>query len=196
MWPWEHVAVAYVAYSLGSRLAGRRVTGAAAVAVAFGALFPDLVDKPLSWVVGVLPGGRSLAHSLLVAVPVVLAVQLLGRDRRTGLVATAFSVGYLSHLPMDVLASGVLGGEFDTGFLLWPLTPTATGQPASPAFVHLLEQHREFIAFLTGPTGRRYLAFELALLSVATVCWWRDGVPGVSWLRRRAGGLRKLVHGS
>ncbi|MFD1647783.1 metal-dependent hydrolase [Haloarchaeobius litoreus] len=196
MWPWEHIAVAYLTYSLGSRLVGRRPAATAAAAVAVGALFPDLVDKPLSWVFGVLPGGRSLAHSLLVAVPVVLLVGLVARDRRAGALGVAFSVGYLSHLPLDVLASGVFGGEFDTGFLLWPLTPTATRQPDSPAFVHLLEQHREFLAFLTSPVGRRYLAFELLLLLLASLVWWLDGAPGLGWLRRRAGGLRRLVHGS
>lgn len=196
MWPWEHVAVAYLVYSLGRRLAGGRVTEAAALAVALGALFPDLVDKPLSWVLGVLPGGRSLAHSLLVAVPVVLVVGLLTRERRAEAVGIAFGVGYLSHLPLDVLASGVFGGSFDTGFLLWPLTPTATGRPDGPALVHLLEQHREFLAFLTGPVGRRYLAFEVVLLSLAAVRWWLDGVPGVGWFQRRAGRLRRLVHGS
>ncbi|WP_256300991.1 metal-dependent hydrolase [Haloarchaeobius salinus] len=196
MWPWEHVAVAYLAYSLGSRVGGGRPTDAAAVAVAVGALFPDLVDKPLSWGVGVLPGGRSLAHSLLVAVPVVLVVGLFARGRRARAVGVAFGVGYLSHLPLDVVASGVFGGGFDTSFLLWPLTPTATGQPDSPALAHLLEQHREFLAFLTGPVGRRYLAFELLLLATTTMLWWRDGLPGIGWLRRRAGGLRRLVHGS
>lgn len=221
MWPWEHVAVAYLLCSAGTRAglggewwgdrtdddAGDRSatplrrgaagpTDAVAVAVVLGALFPDLVDKPLAWVVGVLPGGRSLAHSLLVAVPVVLLVGLASRRERATAVGVAFAVGYLSHLPLDVLASGVLGDGFDLGFLLWPLTPTATGPPDAPALLHVLERNREFLAFLASPVGRRYLGFEVALLSAAVIVWWLDGRPGPGWLRRRAGRLRRLVTGA
>ncbi|MFC6964015.1 hypothetical protein ACFQL7_23110 [Halocatena marina] len=52
MWPWSHAAVGYLCYSIGTRLVGRRPTTGPTVAVLFGALLPDLVDKPLSWVFG------------------------------------------------------------------------------------------------------------------------------------------------
>ena len=48
MWPWEHLTIGYLAYSLLSRLAWRRPpTVGTAITVAFGTQFPDLVDKPL-----------------------------------------------------------------------------------------------------------------------------------------------------
>ena len=48
MWPWEHLAIGYLAYSLLGRLAWRRPpTVGTAITVAFGTQFPDLVDKPL-----------------------------------------------------------------------------------------------------------------------------------------------------
>ena len=48
MWTWEHLAIGYLAYSLLSQLAWRRPpTVGAAITVAFGTQFPDLVDKPL-----------------------------------------------------------------------------------------------------------------------------------------------------
>jgi len=78
MWPWGHAAVGYLAYSLGYRASDRRLTGAAVIALGVGTQFPDLIDKPLGWTFGVLPGGRTLAHSLLTVavVAVVLAIPL------------------------------------------------------------------------------------------------------------------------
>jgi hypothetical protein len=83
MWPWEHVVVGYLAYSAVSHaVAGRAPSGRAAIAVAFAALLPDLVDKPLAWGLGVLPSGRSFAHSLVVAVPTVLGIGGVGGHAR------------------------------------------------------------------------------------------------------------------
>ena len=70
MWPWEHAAVAYLCWAALDRRAARS-EGAAVVAVLVGSQFPDLIDKPLSWVFQVLPTGQSLAHSLLFALPLI-----------------------------------------------------------------------------------------------------------------------------
>jgi hypothetical protein len=86
--PPGHIATALVA----SRLA--RADAPAAVV---GALAPDLIDKPLAWVLHVIPGGRYLGHSLAAAVVVSSAVGSL-RGRRAGV---GFAVGYLAHLVGD-----------------------------------------------------------------------------------------------
>ena len=63
MWPWDHLAFGYVWYTLASRgWDGRPPSNAAAIALAVGTQFPDLVDKPLAWWLDVLPAGRSLGH--------------------------------------------------------------------------------------------------------------------------------------
>ncbi|MFC7165331.1 metal-dependent hydrolase [Halospeciosus flavus] len=110
MWPWEHLAVGYVAVSILFRWHGRRVGALDAVAVGVGAAFPDLVDKPLAWAFDVLPSGTSVAHSVFVAVPLAVAVWFVAarRDRRS--VGAAFAVSYLLHLPSDALYGPLTDG--------------------------------------------------------------------------------------
>lgn len=188
MWPWEHVAVAYLLVSLGARAFDYDPpTDAVALVVVAGALFPDLVDKPLGWVLGVLPGGRTLAHSLLVAVPVsALAIALARRHRRTAL-GVAFAVAYLSHLPLDSLASGLDDGTYETGFLLWPLYASETGSTDAIVF-HVAELFDQFVTYLASPRGRLYVVFEIALLATSAIAWWRDGRPGPQWVVRQLRG--------
>ena len=97
--------------------------GGASLALVVGTQVPDLVDKPLAWSLGVLPTGRSLAHSLLVGpVLVGLAVLLAWRYRRHT-VWPAFAVGYLAHLAGDALYPALRGEFASLGFLLWPVVP-------------------------------------------------------------------------
>ena len=61
MWPWEHLAFGYLLWSLWLRARGRSLPGDwEALVLVFATQLPDLVDKPLAWQLGVLPGGRSL----------------------------------------------------------------------------------------------------------------------------------------
>ncbi|WP_435346404.1 metal-dependent hydrolase [Haloarchaeobius sp. HRN-SO-5] len=191
MWPWEHVAVAYLLVSATCWLLRREPpSGAVAATVGVAAVLPDLVDKPLAWWLHVLPDGRSFAHSLLFAVPAVVAVLTLARRAGRDDVGIAFAVGYLSHLPLDVLSSGIGEDSFETRFLLWPVRRGEEGVPDS-AVPHLLELHREFLAYLSSPAGRLYLAAELALLTVALAVWLRDGLPGPRWLVARVRPARR-----
>lgn len=122
MLPLGHFAVAYLLYSVGCRVLARRVpTAREVVLVGFASQFPDLVDKPLA-AVGVLPTGRSLAHSFLTLgfLSVGLAVVARRLDRR--FVAAAFTVGSVSHSLADA-APGLITGRVTPvggGFLLWP----------------------------------------------------------------------------
>ena len=60
--------------------------------------FSDLIDKPLAWSLQVLPSGRSLAHSLLVATVVLVVVHARWRRSGDSTVGVTVAVGYLTHL--------------------------------------------------------------------------------------------------
>jgi hypothetical protein len=98
---------------------------------------PDLVDKPLAWSLHLLPSGRSLAHSVLVAVPLVLLVWVVASHRGHGRLGVLFAFGYLSHLYADyyrvVLHVPAEQWPLRLAGLYWPLLPVV-GDPA-PAFL-------------------------------------------------------------
>ncbi|WP_459193010.1 metal-dependent hydrolase [Halosimplex sp. J119] len=172
MWPWGHLALAYLLYSLYARLhRGHRSTAAPALVVAVGSQAPDLIDKPLAWTLSILPTGRSLSHSLLVVVPIVALVYALARVRAEGEepLAVAFAFGTLSHLFGDALYSLVKLEFRHAGFLLWPAVPPVEYEVEQSFAAHfaLVEASPEFY-------------FELALVAVAVVVWRADGYPGLA----------------
>lgn len=176
MWPWGHLAVGYLLYSLGLRRVGRRPESPEVFLVALGTLFPDLVDKPLTWYVGVLPSGRSLTHSVLVAAVVlaVLYVVLAPRVGRSPIVA--FGVGWVSHSLADFPFERALAGEFEfLSYLLWPLLP-----PPQYGVERTLLDH--LVAYQLGP----FELFEFVLVGIAAAVWYRDGRPGWTTLRQAA----------
>mgnify|MGYP006280848523 FL=1 len=84
--------------------------------------FPDLVDKPLAWGLGVVPSGRMIAHSVVVAVPIWLLVLVYARRsgrQREGVVVV---FGYASHLAGDFYPILSLGTDYYFfPNLFWPL---------------------------------------------------------------------------
>ncbi|MFB6177136.1 MAG: metal-dependent hydrolase, partial [Halobaculum sp.] len=99
MWPWEHAAVGYLWYSLGRRAAGRDPPGDwPAVALALATQFPDLLDKSLSWGLGLFETGYALGHSIFLAIPLGVTALLVGQWRGRPDIAVAVTVGYWSHL--------------------------------------------------------------------------------------------------
>jgi hypothetical protein len=182
MLPWEHLAVGYLLYSAWSHLReGRRPSGRLVVAVAVATQLPDLVDKPLAWEFGLLPGGQTLGHSIAFALPAVAFV--FGAFGRRS--AVAFGIGYLSHLAGDVMYPVVLGGSPRVSFLLWPFVESGGGE--SPGF---LSETRDILGdawqFMMSPEGTVYLTAELALLLAVFSLWLYDGRPGVPRRSRRA----------
>lgn len=143
--PLGHAALAYLTYVGYSAFKRRRLPhGPELFPLAVGCQFPDLIDKPLAYV-GVLPYGRSLAHSvfafLLIGGAVgwgALSLRLRWdgtrwRDRLRRSTPAAFAVGYASHLIGDAYEALLAGRFVDAGFLLYPLLPLPEDSTAGPA---------------------------------------------------------------
>ncbi|PSP90537.1 metal-dependent hydrolase [Halobacteriales archaeon QS_4_69_34] len=190
MWPWEHLAVGYLLYSASARARGRVPSENAALAAALGTQFPDLVDKPLSWTLDVLPAGV-LSHSVFVALPLVGVVLLVARRVGRPEPAIAFGIGYLAHLPGDVVPSLVFESRPRYWFLLWPAVPRPGVDVSDPIvgpgagaglLTHAAYYFEGYVGALLGPRGALYVAVELAVLLGAVALWLRDGRPGVATL--------------
>jgi len=167
MWPWGHLAFGYLVYSLVTRTSLRAKPEPWHVAaLALGTQFPDLVDKPLAWWVGVLPGGRTLAHSLLIALPLVVVLLVIARRRGQVAYAVAFGIGYATHLVGDSLEILYYGTYDELAFLLWPATSTVVYESEPSVLWHLanIEPSGVFLA-------------ELALGAVVFGLWIADGRP-------------------
>lgn len=161
MWPMGHVAVAYLLYTLATRVRlDRTPSRAPTVVLLFGSLFPDLVDKPLAWYLGVLPTGRTLAHSLLVLAPLCLVVCLLARSWGYREYGVAFGIGALSHSLVDALPV-LWNDDASASFLLWPYLSVEGYEEGSPTVVELLVQS----------LGDPYFLSEFVLLGIALVLW-------------------------
>ena len=183
MWPWEHAAVAYLAYSLSVRAA----TGSAprewpVLAVVFGSQFPDLLDKPAEWVFGVLPS-TGVAHSVFTAIPLTLVLLAVGYRRGWFRVSVGFSLGYLLHLPGDVYYGVLLGEAPAYHKVLWPLVP-GNVQSDIDLLALLTRFFDRYAEFILSPAGVPYLLGEIALVGGALVFWLADGRPGLGVLRR------------
>ncbi|SER61652.1 metal-dependent hydrolase [Natrinema salaciae] len=184
MWPWGHFAVAYLLYTaVTHRRFGRPPRAVPAIALAIGSQTPDLIDKPLAWNVGLLPGGRTLTHTLFAAALVVPAVLLVADRLEARTVGVGFLVGYCSHLLADVPPT-VLSGEFaGAAYLLWPVLEQPPEEPVAgilDAFLHY---------YTMGP----YQWLQFGLFALAVLAWYRDGAPGpglvYTTLERRLGAL-------
>ena len=123
MFPWTHAAFGYLLLLSVAVLLRRRLSRAELIAVIVATQLPDLVDKPLAWWFGVLPSGRSLAHSLLVAVPLSLVVLAVAWYLTHPEVGFAFGVGYASHLVGDSYLALYYWRPEELTYLLWPLLP-------------------------------------------------------------------------
>lgn len=186
MWPWEHLALGYLCYSGARRVLGLSPPADRPVlALAVGTLAPDLVDKPLSWGLGLFPSGYAVGHSALVGVPVGVGLLVAGHRRGTGGLAVAFVVGYWSHLVGDVLSGALYGDGPTLSVVLWPLVERAPYAEDFGLFGRGLHYLREFVADV-GAAERPGLlvavAFGPALLAVGL--WLLDGAPGPRALGR------------
>lgn len=140
-----HVAAAYLAAEYTS--ANTRSALAAS-------MFPDLIDKPIRWILRLTPNDRIPAHSLVVgALTSLVALRVRGRDYARG-----WATGYAAHLLCDEINAHLNPGRI---YLWWPL---------------------KRYAFHRGPTGldsslhdfsRASLALEGALSLLGLAVWGR-----------------------
>jgi len=172
MWPLGHAAVAYLCYTALSRARRNPVDGVAALFLLFGSQLPDLIDKPLAWYLGVLPTGRTLAHSFVVIGPLVAVGYLLATRYSRPEYGIAFGVGAVSHILVDALPA--LWGGTDPSFLLWPILPVEPYGNGAPTV----------IALFVDSLGDPYFLSEFVLAALAVVVWRADGFPGLGVLRR------------
>jgi hypothetical protein len=194
MWPWDHLVFGYLLYAVVVRVTDRDPPGdLQALVVAVATQLPDLIDKPLGWLLGVLPSGRSLGHSLPVFVVLLVGVAWLDRrvggrpatTGRHGRVTLAFAVAFVSHLAGDVLYPVAVGGPFAPQFLLWPFLAVPAA-PVDSASGHLLVLWEQYVQVMTSSAGGLALAFEAVFLAAGAAVWLSDGAPGAPpSLRRR-----------
>lgn len=166
-----HLAIAYLLFVGYERWrASDSDDGIAVIILAIGALFPDLVDKPLAWYAGVLPTGRSLAHSLVVLVPLCLLVFAVtaryGRPRW----GVAFGIGAISHALVDAMPV-LWRSDASASFLVYPIVPIDGYDEAGPPGV---------IELFMGSLGDPYFLIEFPLLALAIVVWYWQGCPGLA----------------
>lgn len=170
MWPWGHAAVGYLLYSIFSHTKRGEPPGdAAALITLLGTQVPDLIDKPLAWLVHILPTGRSLGHSLFTAVIIIFAGRAVFRYMGYRELTIPFAVGHLSGILTDLPVS-VLSGDFSRAtFLLWPYLPSPH-YPLEPSF----------IAHIQALTLTPYLILQFALGCLMLGLWVYDGAPGLA----------------
>lgn len=191
MWPWEHLAVGYVLYSLGARALGRDPpTAAAVVVLAVATQAPDLVDKPLSWGLGWFPSGFAVGHSAFVAVPVGLVALHVGRRHDRPELGVAFVLGYWSHLLADVANPLRYGDRVRPERVLWPVseaTPYETDYGLRRGLVYL----EEFLTELSTMPPTTVVLLSLLLPAATIGLWVLDGAPGVGLVTSAVGGVRR-----
>ncbi|WP_254862481.1 metal-dependent hydrolase [Halovivax gelatinilyticus] len=171
MQPVVHLAVGYLCWATYTRYErGEPPESAPTAAVLVGAAIPDLVDKPL-YAAGAVDVGRTIGHSLLFVVPLVVAVWVLARSVGRSELGLAFAVGVLSHVATDV-PWHVVSGDFDElRFLLWPVTPMPPYTGVKPLGT-------------VGGVEVTTLSLEAVVLVAGLVVWWSDGRPGIDLPRR------------
>lgn len=167
MWPWGHLAVGYLIYSSASQYWRDSPPSAFSVfALAIGTQFPDIIDKPLAWTLGILPNGRSLAHALLTAIIILAVLRLVARRHHQHLV-TAFGIGYLSHLFADGFQPMLAGDISALRYLAWPFVPAIE-----------YSTDKSFLAHFQSLELTMAIAVELGLVLLALSLWVYDGAPG------------------
>ena len=180
MWPWEHLAVAYVLYSLFTNVVRRRSPSTReTIAVVVGSQLPDLVDKPLAWTFGITETGYSIGHSMFVAPIVCLAVYVAAARSGERRLAGAFSLAYLSHLLTDVLNPIRYGRPLEPRVVLWPISSPPAGDHGG--FVDHFGVYivRHVNALLEGGLSTD-AAFQVFLMVAVLALWLYDGAPIVS----------------
>jgi hypothetical protein len=180
MYPWEHFAIAYISCSVVIRMSDAGpVDRSEFFAILLGSQFPDLIDKPASWLFEVFPSGVSVAHSVFIAVPIAVFVLILTSRRENTTAGLAFIAGYLLHLPADALYPTILRGTApQVAVFLWPIVPAAPNPPGgflTNVQFYLLQYPEQLMT-----VGAWVVLLELGLVGSAFALWLLDGTPGIA----------------
>lgn len=186
MMPWGHAAFGYVLYSLGHRLVTRKPPAGFGVvlAVLFGTQLPDLVDKTLSWGLHLFPQGYSVAHSILIAIPVGLLVLGVATIKSRFKLGVAFTVGYWSHLLGDAILAVPKSGVTPSDRLLWPIVTLPPYGHETSLFGRVNRVFSEFFDEMLTPEHFIFLAIYSIPYLLAFLLWIVDGAPGIPRVRQ------------
>ena len=191
MWPWGHLAVGYIVFTVWSRLITRNPpSGRTTLVLALATQLPDLVDKSLQFTLH-LYEGRAIAHSLLVMIPFCVGAVLVARQYGQQQSATALTIGVITHLFGDswraILTNNV---QSEAAYLLWPVLPAPSYAVDAPAdhvdrlIAALTEAQGESLTDIVGSS----MGVQLLLLLLFSVIWLVDGSPGFRTVWRTAVG--------
>ncbi|WP_254272281.1 metal-dependent hydrolase [Haloarcula marina] len=179
--PWEHAFVGYVSYSLFVHAVYRASpTSASTIVVGVGSLFPDLVDKPLAWELGIFPSGYGIAHSVFFALPVSVATGWFAWSRGRPRLGIAFTVGYLLHLMADLGSKFLLDGELQLARVLWPIRQAGSGYDTG--FVgeltgNIVGYVRWMSSEMVSANPDPYFLLLLGIWLLGMAVWLYDGMP-------------------
>ncbi|WP_409348414.1 metal-dependent hydrolase [Natronorarus salvus] len=177
MMPWEHVIIGYIAYSVVVHLVYRdSPTAGETVVVVIASVLPDAIDKPLAWEFGVFAGGYALGHSVFFAVPLALVVGALASRLGRPRIGVAFAIGYLLHLPFDVLPGFLREGELKIDRLLWPVRERG-GSPGAGFREELIENVVPYARAILEPDPSPYALVLFGTLLLVALLWVYDGMP-------------------
>ena len=189
MFPWAHIAIGYLTYTVWTKVWNARVPGGAAtIALAVGTQFPDLLDKPLGWWLGVYDG-RGIGHSILATVVLCGALFAVARRYNREDLAGAFTIGVGTHLVADAAGPLATGSLREAGFLLWPFVSPPT-YPKDSLFDHLdvwLVQLRLLSQVPPASLLESRFGLQLALFALLVLVWALDGFPGIRTAWRLVG---------
>lgn len=123
--------------------------------VVVGSAVPDLVDRPLYWL-GITPFSHTLAHSLVVAVPVCAVLVYFLGDR-----GVAVAIGWLVHILTDFLNVLTTQGLSVTPYYVVYFSPPATIEPVYATLTVTLPY-----------TGIRHVVHPAVLVAELVVLGW------------------------
>lgn len=180
MWPWEHAIYGYLLYSMYCRTIYREPPdGMGAVTVVVASILPDVIDKPLAWSAHVTSTGYGPGHSLFFVLPLVVVVSLVTRQFGRPRLGVAFSIGYLAHLPGDILFAYMGSGNLPSGIVLWPVRTYASADGVQGLFSETLRRVGEYRTELLTGDPAMYVKFQLLVTALTVVLWIADGLPPV-----------------
>lgn len=180
MWPWEHLAFAYVLYSLLTNVIFRASPSTGeTIVVIVGSQVPDLIDKPLAWTFGITETGYSIGHSIFVAPIVCLAVYAVASRRGHSALAGAFSLAYLSHPFADLLSQFLREPVVDLRTILWPIASPPPGSRGG-FLDHFVRYFVRYVNQLLAGGLTLQVALQSLLGLAVVVLWLSDGAPIVA----------------